>query len=418
MGNTKLTKQYLIDEIKEELVAYFKRGIINPKSFFDIEDIRFSNLNDILKIHFILSDEVKCYVKNLEKNIRHMKNSTALESELFRGEVRGHIDWEKTIDYRLNHNYKDKAQFIGKTANKLISTKENRVLKAAIELISDITNIEIGMERFEKFDWFKDGEWLTDSITNLYKNNVYIQRIDKGHITDKMIEGVSKSRNKLYRESAILLKYYIKLMKRDAVELGKLFSTTFIDIEDEDRVFELYSIFKYLRDHFPRDKVKYNILDGNEECLAIIEYDDYRYEVYHDSTGRDDISFNIDKTEIEKSDNRFLKRKMSVLDGKSQIYNQLEQKNLSSSIWKGRPDLLIFKLLDGQIIEITIGEAKYTNNRSYMYRGLEELLEYMNYIKYKDCDISGDIKLKGILFVDDIDIIEKQFDNITIINRY
>lgn len=416
--NSKLTKKHLIEEIKEELIVYFKRGLINPKSFFDIDDIRFSNLEDILKIHFILSDKVMDYIMNLEKNMRNIKSSTKLETELFTGQVKGSIDYNKTMQYRYNNNYKDKTKFVGIVASKQFNTKENKVLKTTIELIYNIINLDIGMERFEKFEWFKNGECITNIIKNIYRGNVYISKIDVSDVTDKMIEDVSKNRQVIYRNSALLLKFYKALMKRDRCEISKLFSSTFIEIEDEDRVFELYSIFKYLKHNFPREKTKYNVLDGTEEYLAVVEEGDYKYLVYHDSTGPDEISFNIDKSEIEKSENEFLKKKIKVLDEKTLIYTQLENKKSSSSIWRGRPDLLIVKLLEKKIIEITIGEAKYTTSKNYMYKGLEELLEYMNYIKYRDSELSEEISLKGILFVDDIELTESTFENITIINRY
>lgn len=97
----------MIEEIKDELIFYFREGIINTTSFFDFDDIKFNNINDILKIHFLLTEEVKNYVLQLDKNIRKIKNSTKLEKNLYQGEVRGSIDWNKTVEYRANTLFRD-----------------------------------------------------------------------------------------------------------------------------------------------------------------------------------------------------------------------------------------------------------------------------------------------------------------------
>ena len=208
-------------------------------------------------------------------------------------------------------------------------------------------------------------------------------------------------------------------MNLDEKEMGKLFSKTFIDMQDENKVFELYSIFKYLRGEFPIDKLKYNILDGREESFARFEDESYLYEIYHDSIGRNGISFNIGRKEIEDSGNLYLERKLKILDKKATIYKELEDKNSSNNIWSGRPDLLIIKTdkTNNTIIQISIGEIKYTNDRNYMYTGLEELLEYMYLIKNKNDLYIDDILINGILFVDNIKLKKKEFGEIKIINR-
>ena len=138
----KSLKIEMIEEIKDELIFYFREGIINTTSFFDFDDIKFNNINDILKIHFLLTEEVKNYVLQLDKNIRKNKKYTKLEKNLYQGEVKGSIDWNKTVEYRANTLFKDRTRFICDNVDKLYNTKENIILKKAISIIYNIIHLE------------------------------------------------------------------------------------------------------------------------------------------------------------------------------------------------------------------------------------------------------------------------------------
>lgn len=417
----KITKKDMIEEIKEELVIYFREGRINLKSFFEFDDVRFNNIHDILKIHFILSEEVNEYVLDLEKNIRNIKTSTHIEKNIFHGEIRGSIDWNMTIQHRVNTLYKDKTKFACDNVDKLFDTKENIVLKRAISIIYNIIHKELRMDRFNKRLWYENGHKLSKIIFDIYKSNIYIRKIDisKVKITDKMISDVSKNRNKIYRDSAKIVKLFRDIMDFKKEHINNLFTKTFIDMNDTNEVFELYCIFKYLRNEFSIEDIKFNIVDGDEDCLANLEDQHHKYKIYHNKTGVGYLNFLINISEVEDSDNVFLIKKIKSLEKKSNIYNKLENKNISDIFWGGRPDLLILKInkKDENIEGIVIGEIKYTNNKTYMYQGLEELLEYIYFLKDRDNKYIGDIDVKGVLFIDDIELAEYDFDNLRIINR-
>lgn len=419
--NGKMTKKDMIEEIKEELIIYFREGFINPKSFFEFDKFRFNSIYDILKIHFILSEEVQDYVLGLEESIRGIKNSTKLDRSMFHGEVRGNIDWNRTMEYRANTLYNDRTKFICDNVDKLYDTKENIILKKAISIIYNIIHVELGMDRFIKQEWYKNGENLSHIISNIYRGNIYIKRIDISNvnITDKMVLDVSKSRNKLYRDSARIIKLYRDIMALKEEHLNALLSETFIDMKNENEVFELYCIFKYMRKRFSIGDVKYNVIDGREECLASLEDEDHIYKVYHNRKASSYLNFNVDISEVRNSENIFLKKKVKSLDRKSQIYRELEDKDISNIFWSGRPDLLILKIdKESESIDyIEIGEVKYTNEKTYMYQGLEELLEYIYFIKDRDSNYIENVDIKGILFVDYIELDKYDFGDIKIINR-
>lgn len=414
-----LAKKEMIREIQEELIIYFRQGMINITNFFELEDVQFHNVYDILKIHFILSNDVREYVLSLEKDIRSIKTSTLLEKKHYRGEVRGKIDWHKTIQHRHRHHNVDKFSFVTDNVDKLFETKENIILKKAVSIIYTIFHQDLDLTNIKQHDWYGEGDKIAKMIADVYQSNIYMKKIQTAKITisDKMIADVSKSRNKIYRDSAKIVRLYRELMSLDKKHMNALFSETFIEMHDINEVFELYCIFNYLKERFSKEIVTYHMINGHEKYLASIDDGEFYYKVYHDRAAKDYLNFQIHKAEIEGTQNDYLNRKLTVIDQKNKIMRLLG-KNPSSTVWSGRPDLIIIKLNknDEMIMGIEIGEIKYTKNLDYLFIGLEELLEYMHLVKDKNDYIHQD-KIKGILFVDDVELDVSTFGDIEIITK-
>ena len=414
-----LAKKEMINEIQEELIIYFRQGIINVTNFFELDDVKFHNIYDILKIHFILSKEVREYVLTLEKNIRSIKTSTSLEKRLHREEIRGKIDWHKTIEHRHQRYNIDRTSFVTDSVDKLFDTKENIVLKRAISIIYNIFHRDLDLTNIKNYDWYGEGNKIAKIIANVYKSNIYIKKIqsDKIKISDKVISDVLKSRNKIYRDSAKIVRLYKELMSLDKEHMRALFTETFIEMHDINEVFELYCIFSYLKERFNKNAVTYHMINGHEKYLASIDDGEFYYKVYHDRAAVEHLKFQIHKSEIGGTENDYLNRKLQVINRKNKVMRLLG-KNPSSAVWSGRPDLIVIKLdkKDGTIVDIEIGEIKYTKNLDYLLVGLEELLEYMYLVKDTNNYIDQD-KIKGILFVNDIHLDINRFDNIEIVTK-
>lgn len=418
--NTTELKEEMIEEIKEELVLYFRKGMINPLAAFDFPEFQFNDLTNLLKIHFLLTKEVEEYILNLEQNIRMIKNSTKLEKNLHHGEVRGRIDWNKTMEYRANTFYGDHTKFISDNVDKLYSTKENIILKKTVSLLYHIIHHELKMDQFYERDWYKNGEKYSHILSYLYKSNVYIKKIaiDQVKITNKMIQDVLKSRNKLYRDSAQILKLYRDIMAMEEKQMEDLFAATFIELKNINEVFEFYSIFKYMRGKFNPSYVKYNMIGINEKCLAKIDDGEYRYKIYHNRTAKEYLNFAYTIDEVNSSESLFVNRKVESFEEKAVIYEQLAGKKMNENYWSGRPDLIIIQLDQEDNLEsIELGEVKYTDDTNYMYQGLGELLDYIYLVRdQKENYLESDL-IRGLLFIDNINLNQYKFDNIQIINR-
>jgi len=233
-----------------------------------------------------------------------------------------------------------------------------------------------------------------------------------------MIEDVAKNRSKLYNDVAKLLRKYRQIINFiDYEEIKKLFEKTFIEIADENTLFELYWIVRILKDNAHNEKMY--IVDGTNNKIASWEDGNLLYNIYHNSTGSGNLIFKIGFEEVEDIENEYFRRMMAVVKKTHEIADKLfeDKGGLGNIFWSGRPDIII-EIIDkntvdkntGRIVKVILGEVKYTTDREYMIQGLKGLLEYVYYIKEKsikgmyvfDNPQSG-IEVEGILFVDNID---------------
>lgn len=412
----KAKKIRMIEEIKSELLYYFRNGYLNLKFFFEFDDVRFANFKDILKIHFIISKEANDFTRTLEKYLSEFKHSTTLNKDIYINEIRGKVDWNRTFKTRMNTGNHSSNIFVSDNVDKLYVTKENIILKKSIEILYNIIYKEIGMSRFEDYEWYSNGKKISRIVSTLYNSNIYIKRIDisKIKITDKMINDVTKSRNKLYRDAAKIVKFYKALMENNLNYINELLSYTYIEMKNENEVFELYSIIKYIRNNYVDQNVEFNIIDGNENYLASIDAGfDSKIIIYHNRSASKYLDFKVTVNDIQ-GENEYLKN-LRRINSQTNRFKTMQNMNTSNLIWSGRPDLIILKLSGDVLEEITIGEIKYTKDINYTMIGFEELCEYLTFVKPIHQSESS-YRLNGILFVEDVPLIESYIDNITVIN--
>ena len=132
----------------------------------------------------------------------------------------------------------------------------------------------------------------------------------------------------------------------------------------------------------------------------MLNYQNYNYFLYHDSTGSENIQFQIKVDEIEKSTNPYLTRIHSA----SMSYKEFAYKHFNEIkgdvFWRGRPDFILEKYdkISNQLSKVMIGEIKNTSDQSYASTGLSELIDYIHLIKDKDGQylFGTDVELKGI----------------------
>jgi hypothetical protein len=409
----KTSREQLIKEIGGELAAYLKGGKLNPSPFIRQLNLNIENLAQLLQIHFMMEEEVQDFIRLLGDRLRRVKTSTVTRNEIFFGEIKGSIDWQKTINERYKRNYRDNTIFSCNEKNRSYDIKENLVLKEFIEVLYKIFFVYIDFSRLENYEWLKEGSYLKNIVKEVYEKNIYLSKIktEKSKVTDRMIEDTLKNRNHLYSESAKLLKLYRNLINfhLDEEEVYKLFADTFIYADRDETLFELYWVTKLIRDNAENHRLF--LMDGNSSMVASWEKDEEIYEIYHDSAGGFDTVFQISLNEIETADNPFIKRKLQAINKTSELTALLlgdDEGNRNKYLWRGRPDIIV-NIRDKEtkrLKRLILGEVKYTLSREYALEGLKELIEYVMFVKDNRgtylYDNSQNVNIQGVLFLDDI----------------
>ena len=179
----------------------------------------------------------------------------------------------------------------------------------------------------------------------------------------------------------------------------------------------MYWVINLIRNNTSNKKMY--IVDGTNNMVAKWEDKQFIYKLYHDSTGSNNLLFSIGLDEIRDIDNSYLKRKIKVIeDTKTVAVELFGESDLHNNLWNGRPDILleIFDKYNNQLLKVIIGEVKYTTDKNYSIKGLEELLQYIYFVKERNVkgkyilnNPHSNIDISGILFVDNIDF--KPLDN-------
>lgn len=437
---SKTEPEELIEEIGGNFNAFLKAGICLDTFSKKIDpELNINNLHKLLRIHFVLTDEVIDFVQALPKRVRRIKTTVDKRSQILNGEVKGRIEWDKTVKERCKCNYGDLTLFVCNQTEKNYNISENIVLKQLLSIIHSIIFEELKPAIDKDYKWI--GRWteqkkLKTTLKEVFLRNIYIKRItsDDTEIPERMIHSASKSRNKLYRDAAKLLLRYNKIMKHDLdpKEAKKLLRNTFIKPERTEVLFELYWVIKMIEANSMKElkDIEFNLIDGTNQIVAEWEDDDWTYRIYHDSVGTnfqflerfEDVSEDIESL----GGDGYLIREGMVFKEWQELSSKIFSLKKGDSFWGGRPDILLEKCKKGpdKPEQVFIGEVKYTESEEYAAQGLRELLEYMalikinssnKYFKEKENIFKSD-KMKGYLFVDKIDNVKTPEDsNINIV---
>jgi hypothetical protein len=412
-----MTAEDMLEEISDELIIYLKQGSIRVDSFLKKVDLNINNFEQLLRIHFLLKEEVKEFIEDLPYLIRNIKTSTQKTNREVNGEIRGRIDWQATIAHRSKSNFSDQSRFVCQQVDKDFNIKENLVLKKFLNIINNILYNDLNSS-WNDYSWLSDwfnNDGLFKKFEQIMSKNVYLKRIslDNTIITERMIADSKKSRNFLYRRAAELLEFYFDYIENNSwkdkseenKEILDLLNKSFIKPEKDSVLFELYWVIQLIRANARGYKL--NLLDGSSNLTAEWLRGNYKYSLYHDSTASNELNWNVDLNEIMNSSNSYLKRKALSYENAKKISN-IFNSEINSSYWSGRPDIIIEirKRSDNSLKKIVLAEVKYTRNHETAKGGLKELLDYIYLVKdsnkqYLDLE-QNEIEIEGLLLVDQI----------------
>ncbi|WP_276281840.1 hypothetical protein [Halorussus caseinilyticus] len=320
----------LVEETARYLVSYVGR-VASIRRFLDGLDpmVRIEGLTELLEYRFLrtgnlgsegLTDRAELdldaretagitdgegepvgvldFVALLPHRLRSLEPTVRQRLDTFEGEVRGHVDWNRTVKRRRATGDVRGQSFVCRVPNRSVVTSRNKVL---VELLATIKRV------YERFDrnftgddesdrpgWFS--EWAPGArarrIVRSALENAHLDNFDAESVSvsDRELAAVLGDRNPLYREAAALLEDYRRITGGDLREedAKRLLSMEVFEPDDDDvtnpDLFELYWIFRIV-DEFENSRLRQIDAKGREEFVAAWEGGGKEYLLFNDWKG-------------------------------------------------------------------------------------------------------------------------------------
>lgn len=413
--------EWMISEVSNYLYGYLKDGVIQIDSVIHHADFTIDRLEDLLKLRFIKSDRTIAFMKSLESELSSIKSSTSSNTVESYYEVRGEILWEETLQRRLQTNPKDHYRFITRETERTFNTDENLVLKELLSKLYNYCYDDQFLKIFASRPWYGDVMKNRENVEKAFYHNIYISKIGKQKVSERIVNKTKSHRKKIYREAAYLLQFIRQLEQSDFTSaiLKDVLHEFFILPANEDVLFELYWIVQILK---KQANAVYYLMDGTNSKVASWADEEYDFHLYHDSAGSNRVRFSIHSDELAQSANPYLIHESQSFDKYNQLAQSFFRQEKSLNYWRGRPDILIEKVhrQSGKLAGLTIGEIKNTQSTNYASKGLSELVSYMHLVKDKNGDylMDRDITVKGLLCLGEIEVDGVELGNVSVVSLY
>ncbi|KYH24036.1 hypothetical protein HAPAU_41150 [Halalkalicoccus paucihalophilus] len=406
---SKLGRTELVKGVQEELVTYLRNGTVNERAVaqaLDITDLEIEDLNRLKRIHFCLSDDVVEFVEALQERLRRIQTANQRDREVTHGEVRGAIDWPATTRLRYGEAAGDRTRFACKTPNTEYDIDENLVLKKLLWIVHSTVQEDISAIDYK----WRTEAWPTDRIAmfdRIYARNVHLDRIrdaENIRVTQRMLNTARTARQPLYTDAYTLYDRYRRLLAGAYTDLdiSQLLSSTLVIPERLPRLFELFCIFRLLR-RLSSQGLRLQPIEAKAAQLAVLEGDQYTIDVYHDQGGK--LSFYVPLSKLDDIDADYVRRYRNIQHRHGSLIEAFLGNETRPSLFNGRPDF-VFEVYESRardvLIEVILGEIKYSDSPRTFTRGLEELLKYIEFAQQSGYLSDKNIDTRGLLISDGV----------------
>lgn len=340
---------------------------------------------------------VRDFLSLLEDRLRTIEREMGCDRQQFHGEIRGQIDWQRTLKRRAETATQTGQTYVCRVQRRDTLASRNRVL---FDLLSGFVQIA---EQFERkhvgegdsfpawLDGWEEGGKYRTAVTDALSNPHFTQ-IDTSEVTadDREIRAVQRDRDPLYREAAALLERLREIRRRGATDddADDLFGMdVFVPEESggESTIYELYWHFELVDRFEEADGVRQLDLDSDDDLVAAWTDEESRYLLFNDWDG----TATIDGEQVEYL--QFAPPDARQSDGPElttpraghahQAWRRLRVETLDKEFRTecGKPDIVLLKLdvaTKETIRAVFVGEVKYTDSAHTIDEGIAQLVEY------------------------------------------
>jgi len=353
------------------------------------------DLDYLATVHFLLSNEVKEFVKTVLAIFRRISHSTQREVIVNRGFVRGIIDWSRTLKERYSKGY-DPTIFVCRPTARIYNLPENQLLKfilvkikRLIEETAALPKVEEKSIRLEELKTEDGKEKWTDRLSwikfhvNRALRHVYLREVETpNQVSARMLRRAKTARNKDYIRVVDSYSLHNRIIQRmDRETLEELVEKRVLEPLEKDTLYELYVLFEVM------DAL------GKPEEINLIKRDAKAIGIYRIGEERVYVYFQRVKGLFEESE-----------------YKRIFE-DYALDVSSRRPDIILHFLKQGKFL---IVEVKRTTDRDYIVDSVYKVLGYLaDFKKY----FSEEQKPKAVLVVWNIQRLRKTEQEVSILAR-
>ncbi|MCD2204536.1 hypothetical protein [Halobacterium sp. KA-6] len=425
----------LLEHLTTDIITYAMDGVFPERDLAlalkpeELDD-RFEEYERLLDLHFILQDDVTQFVRDLHQHLRSIRTETENISRTRHGTVDGRINWSATIKQRYSRNPNDRSLFVCDNRSEDYDIPENIVLKRLLAVIYETLNAAESYLRGD-YEWvqqtWRGDDALIDELSDIVERNVHIHRIRDPEVyepTERMLTQAENARQPIYRQAAQLVRRRQRLHDGDEELLKELLEETAITPDDDDTLFELFVLFKYIStidDMRDGSFTLETITRGRQEVARFTGEKDIV--LYHDNSAIDrGLSFRTGVDSAEDVQSRTDRVQLVAQKVASDYFNTDFQNHT------GRPDIIVLEVQTEDGYDYLITEVKNSTRTKTIRQGIKETLEYVAFLRLNNNfvfedpnneDIFGD-GWNGLLVIQDLDtqtasINEQQHNEINIL---
>lgn len=389
-----MNREELLDQLTQDILAYVMAGDFPNREFAqsikpEELDEPFNDYQLLLDLHFILREEVVEFVEKLPQRIRRIRTETEASARTTRGAIDGRINWNATYKERYSQNPRDKSIFVVENPSINFDIPENIVLLEVLSIVYH-TLQEADEYLRREYSWveqrWQENGALIDQFSRIMERNVHVRRIREPETyepTERMLTTAETARQEIYREAADLIRARDRLFNGDATEIRELLKSTAIAPDDQNTLFELYVLFRFVTvlDTLRDETVTFESIRSERQQVAKLSGDP-EIVLYHDKAGGDrKLSF---KSENYDDLEPPLPRAQKVQQAAHEVAESYFKDDFSNQT--GRPDVILLEVRDEENddYEYLITEVKNSKREKTIRQGIKETLEYLAFLRVNE----------------------------------
>lgn len=226
---------------------------------FKLNDITADSLEILKKFHFIISEESIAFLNSLDHITNNLIISSKKNNEFKSMVPSGQINWNKTINTRLQLGYYTCKDYICIKNSKTLNTIENILLKSLLNTYKIFINEILNINNNSNIGY--DLVIYEKKISELLDNELF-KHIDDKLITSNSIKSINSIRRSSYKNFIKCINLFIKVfIEKDTHTITKLIAKQSLINLNDHKLYEIYCLFKiYLSLDYICEQKQFNIL--------------------------------------------------------------------------------------------------------------------------------------------------------------